>query len=336
VKRGGWLLGVLVIAAMAGGGWFALRKSLFAETVTVVLLRTMKSDPTQKAMSRGAAAALEERGGRAGRFRVRLEEADPDTPVPGKVISLIGTSEGMMFKNDFHAPLKMAAFDVDPYRDLGAYSLSVTLPQLGDLGAAWAKKSNAARVLLVREKDSPHSHFIAERFIKEARRLGLTLIADLSAADPGLTEQVLSSRPDLVFFSGERAPYGTARQIFAPLREKGFAGSLVMAEADPEISFLATRPDLVEGCYLITPFAPAPADVAGRLGTTGPHVTAGYFTMKAVLDVLEQADSLNEAELRSAATRVPNFERPCAVYVARNNLFHFVEELKWQRLPVSD
>jgi hypothetical protein len=58
--------------------------------------------------------------------------------------------------------------------------------------------------------------------------------------------------------------------------------------------------------------------------------------MKAVLDVLEQADSLNEAELRSAATRVPNFERPCAVYVARNNLFHFVEELKWQRLPVSD
>ena len=336
-RAGGWLLGVLVVVAMAAGGWFALRRTLFAETVTVVLMRTGNSDPTMKALSRGAAAALAERSGRAGRFRVRLHEADPDTDLPEKTVIWIGTSEGMNLKNDFHATLKVAAFDVDPWRNLGATSLSVTLPQLGDLAAGWAKKSNAARVLLIRDKESTHSMFIADRFIKEARRLGLTLVADRSAAEPDLTEQILSARPDLVFFSGEKAPYGTAKKIFGPLREKGFAGPLVMAEADPEVSYLATRPDLVEGCYLITPFAPAPPDVAARMQTTqGPHVTAGYFAMKAVLDILDQADSSDEVELRRAATRVPNLARPCAVYVARSNLFRFVEELKWEPLPVSD
>jgi ABC-type branched-subunit amino acid transport system substrate-binding protein len=337
VKRAsGWFLGLLAIASMGGGGWFALRRTLIAETVTVVLMRTGNSEPTLKALARGAAAALEERGGRAGRFKVRLHEADPDTPLPEKSISWIGTSEAMMLKGDFQpTPLKVAAFDVHPWRSLGACSLSVTLPQLGDLAAAWAKKSNAARVLLVREPGYLRSTAIADRFVAEAGRLGLTLLADRSSAEPDLTEQILSARPDLVFFSGEEAPYGTAEKIFGPLRAKGFAGPLVMAEADPEVSFLATRPDLVEGCYLITPFAPAPADVAARIGT-GPHVTAGYFAMKAVLDTLERADSSDEEELRSAAARVPNLDRPCASYVARSNRFRFVEELKWQRLPVPD
>ncbi len=67
----------------------------------------------------------------------------------------------------------------------------------------------------------------------------------------------------------------------------------------------------------------------------GPHVTCGYFSMRAVLDLMERADSLKPTDLRRAAVTSPYFYRPdyaglrpCALYVARNGRFEFVQNLE--------
>ena len=44
-----------------------------------------------------------------------------------------------------------------------------------------------------------------------------------------------------------------------------FAGALVTSEADPEVSCLAVRTRLVDGTFLVSPFAPPP-----------PEFSAGY------------------------------------------------------------
>ena len=68
--------------------------------------------------------------------------------------------------------------------------------------------------------------------------------------------------------------------------------------------------------------------------TPGPHVTAGYYAMKAALEAIDLANSAEPDELRRAATRLPYFDargraalRKCALYVARNGRFEFVELL---------
>src|SRR5204862_5524446 len=69
-RAGGWFLGLLIVAAMAGGGWFALRRVLHREEVTILLLRSSTGrDPTDKAMEQGVRLALEEVGGKAGHFK---------------------------------------------------------------------------------------------------------------------------------------------------------------------------------------------------------------------------------------------------------------------------
>src|SRR6185503_12297679 len=123
-----------------------------------------------------------------------------------------------------------------------------------------------------------------------------------------LIKLILASRPDLVFYSGEESPYSETHRFFSALRAFGYAGTLLTGEADPEVSFLATRPDLVEGTYLVSPFAPAPPELAAAMKSTpGPHVTAGYFAMKAALEAIDRANSIEPAELRRAAARLPYF-----------------------------
>ncbi len=187
---------------------------------------------------------------------------------------------------------------------------------------------------MLRDQDSLRSAAIAVAFESSARALGLAVDGPQEAVPENL-DRILSSKPDLVFYSGEEAPYTNAYRIFSALREKGFEGTLLMGEADPDVSFLATRPRLVEGCWLVSPFAPAPADLAARMGfSPGPHVTAGYLAMKAALEALEWANSADPAELRRAAAKLPYFgpegrsTRPCALYRAKNGVFEFVDTLK--------
>jgi substrate-binding family protein len=337
VKRaGGWILGLVVIAAMAAGGWFALRRVLFAEKVVVVLMRPNGArGPTMDALARGARFALDEAAGRVGRFRVSLVETAPEGSDPPRTVAWIGSTEGLSLKGDWQpAPLEIAAFEVAPWDCPGAYHVTSGLVAQGSDAAAWAKRSNAASVFLVTDESLP-SVFIARGFETAAKESGLNVVRKELSTEPSLIDLILAARPDLVFYAGEEAPYGTAFKMFTTLREKGFAGKLVMGEADPEVSFLATRPSLVEGTYLISPFARAPAEIAARMGKVpGPHVTAGYFAMKLALEALERSNSIDDDQLRSTLAKLRPWSpdqrplRPCALYVARNGLFEFVEELK--------
>jgi len=287
VKRaGGWFLGLLVVAAMAGGGWFALRRVYPQGSVDVLLLRTLdEREPTANALRRGAEFALEEAGLRAGRYRVRLLEDQRGLfPLPPV---WIGISEGILLRGDEQPPpLSVTAFDTHPWNPTGCFRITPDCDRQGRTAAQWAKQSKAARVFLLRDKPSLKSEAIAAAFESAARERGLAIDGpvDSSLERPALFNRILASGADLLFYSGEEAPYSTAFTLFSALREKGFAGILVMAEADPEVSFLATRPSLVEGTYLVSPFAPPPPELAARMGTTpGPHVTASYFAMKAAL-----------------------------------------------------
>jgi hypothetical protein len=339
VKRaGGWFLGLLIIAAMAGGGGLALRRVLHREEAAVLLLNSGR-DPTDQALERGARWALEEYGGRAGQFKITLWPllAGRGSADVLPQAAWIGSSEAVLIQGDVQpVPFKITAFDTHPTEPTGCFRISPGCEQQGRAAAAWAKKSRAARVFLIREAGSRRSEAIASAFDSAAQKLGIALAGELpTTKGPRLFDLVVAAKPDLVFYSGEEAPYSTAHQLSSALREKGYRGPFLMGEADPEVSFLATRPDLVEGTYLVSPFAPATPELARSMGSTpGPHVTAGYYAMKAILEAIDRADSIDPEDLRRAAARLPYFDaqgraalRKCALYVAKGGTFEFVELL---------
>ena len=334
-RHGGWLLALLVIAAMGGGGWFVLRRTLFAETVTVVLMRdgiahTVPAD----ALFRGAAFALQEREGRAGKFKVRLVEDAPEPSDHPGTAAWIGSSEAMNLKNNY-APVSFSAYEVIPWEH-GGYPITPGAVQIGADAATWIKRKIGPRVALITDRDVQATHFISKGFITAAKEQNLEIVREVEATHKDLVAVILESRPDAVFYTGEKAPYGTTFKLFSALRQNGFKGALVAGDANPEVSFLATRPDVVEGSFLVSPFAPAPADLAARMGTVpGPHVTAGYFAMKLALETLDQANSIEQEEMNKAIQKLgyfaPPYDRPLrpgALYVAKDRLFRFVEELK--------
>lgn len=332
-RAGGWLLGLLVIGAMGAGGWLALRGAFQKKTVGVLFIQGGKGDgPTSRAIWRGAEIALSEATARAGRYRVAMFDLRPNNlGEVVEVVAWIGTSEALVYQGHLlETPFYVSAVDTHPLDAKGCFRVTPNCARQGKAAAAWAKKTGATRVVLLYEKPSLRSQAIAKAFISSISVFGETFEASLENVD-----RILASTPDLIFFSGEEAPYSTAFKVFSALRTKGFKGPLVMGEADPEVSFLATRPDLVEGTYLVSPFAPAPPGLAARMGSSpGPHVTAGYLAMRATLQAIDRADSVHPAALSAAAARSPEFDatgastRPCALYVARGGKFEFVEELK--------
>jgi hypothetical protein len=332
-RAGAWILGLLVVASMAGGGWVALRRHLHREPAKIVITSTATArGPTVGALQRGAEAALAEWGGRAGRFKIRLV-LQGDLEGAG---AAMGTSEALLLLGDHQPPIFfVTALDNHPVEIAGSLRITPSPARQGQVAAAWAKRKGSKRVFLLFDAGTNRSEAIADAFGTEARRLGLTVDGPAEAAGLPL-RAVLESGCDLVFYSGEQAPYGTGFKVFSAIRKTGFSGPLVMADADPEVSFLATRPDLVDGTYLVSPFAPAPPEVAARTGATpGPHVTAGYYAMRAALEAIDLANSLEPDDLRRAAARLPYFDaqgraalRTCALYVARAGKFEFVEPLE--------
>jgi hypothetical protein len=185
-----------------------------------------------------------------------------------------------------------------------------------------------SRVFLLRDPLSIRSSLIAAAFEKTPNESGLQIIgpADPTEEWRGLVDRVIGSKAEAVFYSGEEAPYLTGYKVFQALRARGFDGPLAQAEADPEVSFLATPPTLLEGSYLVSPFAPGPH--------VGPHVNAGYFAMKAALEAIDRANSVEPEALRRAAAKLPYFDaqgraalRKCALYVAKDGVFEFVRVL---------
>ena len=333
-RAGGWLLAVVAIGAMGGAGWFALRGAFHRVTVGILFVESGRGDgPTSRAIWRGAELALEEATSRAGRYRVEMLDLPPNRydKVMVDVAAWIGTSEALLYQGHLQeAPFYVSAIDTHPLDPKGVFSVTPGCARQGKAAAAWVKKSGASRVVLMLERSSLRSRAIADAFKAATPIAGEPIEAFLDQVD-----KVLAQKPDLVFFAGEDAPYQTAFKIFSALRAKGYAGPLMMGEADPEVSFLATRADLVEGTHLVSPFAPAPPELAARMKSTpGPHVTAGYLAMRAALRAIDRADTMVLSKLIRAAAELPDFDatgrstRPCAIYIARNGIFEFVEELK--------
>lgn len=329
-RAGGWILGVIVVLAMGGAGWFLSRRLLHRENTEIVVLDSDR-EPTTKAMRRGAEAALKAFGGRSGRYDVRLYE---DQLGFGLTRIWLGTSESILRNGDVQPPpFAISVVDTHPAEPVGCLRITPGSVQQGSAAARWVKSKSISRVFLLRDPLSIRSKTIAESFQSTARTLGLSIEGP---ADPieernGLVERIIGSRVEAVFYSGEEAPYLTAFTTFTALREKGFTGPLAQAEADPEVSLLATRPNLAEGTFLISPFAPGPPELEKAIGMpAGPHVTAGYYAMKATLEAIDHANSIEPEDLRRAAAKLPYFDaqgraalRKCALYVAKNGRFEF-------------
>jgi hypothetical protein len=317
---------------MAGAGWFALRGLFNRQTIGILYVESGRGDgPTSKAFWFGAEIALSEATNRAGKYRVELIDLPPGRYGEVSVVAgWIGTSEALLYQGQQQSPpFYVSLLDTHPHDPKGVFSVTPGCRQQGKAAAAWAKKSGAARVVLLLERQCLRSRAIGESFAASIPIVGEPLEAHVDEVD-----RILASKPDLVFFAGEAAAYSTAFKVFTALRAKGYAGPLLMGEADPEVSYLATRPDLVEGTYLVTPFAPLPELEAALGRPLGPHVIAGYLGMRAALRAIDRADSLVAEKLIRAAAELPDFDatgastRPCALYVARGGKFEFVEELK--------
>lgn len=333
-RAGGWILGLLVVASMAGAAWFVVRPALHRRTMAVLVAAGDRGDtPTRRALLRGARQALDEATFRAGSFKIVLIEDFVRDMEPNYHLGpWFGTSEAILRRGDQQPRLlRVSAIETHPRDVSDTFQITPSFERQGRAAAAWAKKRQAKRVSLLYDSGNTRSEAIAAAFGTVAKFSGLEIEA-LAATS---LNDVLAAKPDLVFYAGEDAPYNTTYTMFSQLREKGFNGPLITAEADPEVSFLATRPDLVDGTYLVSPFAPAPPELAKTMGTSpGPHVTAGYYAMKAALEAIDRADSTEPEDLRSAAAGLPYFDalgraalRKCALYIARNGRYEFVELL---------
>ena len=332
-RAGGWILGFCIVAAMAGGAWIGLRPVLTRETLLIGVTRGER-DPSSDAMLSGMRFALDEVGNRAGNCRVELFDPSAQPSRQPAVSMTLGTphllqatasdGDGTLGK-----PLKTVSMSVYPLR---------VLPDLTELGAAaavWSRESGASRTVLLSDEPSDRSQQVAEGFVKEGPRP----LAHLDATGGGaggpepLTDRILAQKPDLVFYSGEDAPYGRAFELFDALRKRGYAGRLAMADADPEVSFLAVPTRVVDGTLLVSPIGPPSREFAAAYEPAtgrhaGPHAWPGYLLMKAVLERIERARSGRAAALRDAFWENPSPPRPCALYVARDGKFAFLQDLK--------
>jgi ABC-type branched-subunit amino acid transport system substrate-binding protein len=205
----------------------------------------------------------------------------------------------------------------------------------GAAAGSWVRASGTRSVLLLRDAASLRGCSIADGFVRSMAFVRMEALD--SFEDPGkraaLIRRILANPPGIVFYSGEDAPYGTSEALFSELRANGYAGTLVMGEADPEVSFLALPCRVPEGTYLVSPIGPpSPAFASAYEPATGrhagPHGWVGYLAMKATLEVLEQATTGKAEELQAIARRLPPLRPSCALYVVRNGAFEFVQELK--------
>jgi len=214
------------------------------------------------------------------------------------------------------------------------------LQQLGLASALWVLKSGHRRAVLLFDENSPRSEEVARGFDTIGADLKLRLDADVggdsatrTTRQEALIDRILAEKPDLVFYAGEEAPYSRSFELFEVFRRKGFAGKLMMADADPEVSFLAVPAKVVEGTLLVSPISPPSRDFASAYEPAtgrhaGPHAWPGYLTMKEILMALEHAQSGARGPLIDAFNQAARKPRNSALYVFRGGKFVFVQDLK--------
>lgn len=328
-RAGGWILGAVVVAAMAGGAWIALRPLYTRQQLYIGYFRSSAGrDPSNDAMFSGAQFALDEAGRKAGRFKLEFVESKP---IYSKMPPVwIGTSEAMLELGD-HRPygLRICLMDTLPKKVDPQVRILAGYAEQGRAAARWAQ-STGAKVLLLCDQASPRGAVVSEAFSAALETPDEHVIPDKRA---DLVARMLAHAPGVVFYSGEDAPYATAESVFKELRAKGYTGKLLMAEADPEVSFLAVPCRVPEGTLLISPIGPPSKEFAAKYEPAtgrhaGPHGWVGYQAMKATLDLLDQMDSLQAEEFERVLAQRKPLQTPCFLYEVRSAKFEFVQELK--------
>lgn len=325
-RAGGWILGLIVVAAMAAGGWLAFRPILNRETIRIGFIAHPNAHPpSQDAMVSGAQFAVEERGSRAGGHRIVF------TP-PGTVYH---GEEAELWLEVHPSPLLNATIQQVDSPAHPSVSVLPDLSRQGRAAADWAKSTGARTLLLLHDPDNPSSVEILKSFMNRAREAGLSFADPVSTGvgSDGVLEKMRSNAPDLIYYCGEAAPYSTAFDVFRTLREKGYRGTLAMADADAEVSFLAVQKHVVDGTYLISPISPPATEFAARYEPAtkrlaGPHAWPAYLTMNALLDLIDRSGTGNTNDLVRVLTAHPPAVRPCALYVHKGGKFEFVQDLK--------
>jgi hypothetical protein len=335
-RAGGWALGAIVVAAMAGGAWLGFRPILNREPIYILVGRGER-DPSTDAVQSGLQFALDEAGNRAGPFRVHL--VDEKSPLSDKAYLMITFSYSVVVQVDskrlHHMILKF-----DDSDDPETLRVLPNLMELATATAAWARQNGTRRVVLLCDELNLMTKYWSERITKA---IPLVDVRFYARHQPGKSEtkedweavldQVIGEQPDLVFYFGEEAPYGNAFELFDALRRKGYAGRLAMGDLDPEVSFLAAPTKVVQGTFLVSPIGPPSPEFAAayepKTGRhAGPHAWPGYLTMKALLEVLDRADSGKQEQVQSLFQSALKRSRPGALYAFKGGKWEFVQELK--------
>jgi len=334
-RTAGGVLGIAAVAAIAGAGWLAMRPLRNRETLTLVVNRGLR-DPSSDAMVSGMRFALAEAGNRAGMFRIELMEARHSFPAHARVCINLGSAP--LIETGIEEPGTGVTLDsADPPLPLRPVA---DAREVGLAAGRWASETGSRTPVLLRNRNHPVSFIIARAFQEGAapERPPLDEELEEGASDyparlKTLVEQTIAAHPDLVFYSGEEAPYGRAFEMFDALRKGGFAGRLAMGDSDPEVSFLAIPTPVVEGTFLVSPIGPpSPGFAAAYEPATGrragPHAWPGYVAMNELLRVLDQATSGNRAHLAGLFNHAVRPPHPPALYQFKEGRFVFVRELK--------
>jgi ABC-type branched-subunit amino acid transport system substrate-binding protein len=277
---------------------------------------------------------LENAGNRAGRYRLQLLQ---DSNLRGP-LSVSFSPPLSMDLGDSN--LAIATFLVQNRRtgNLEKFAELRVLPDLKELGraaAAWSRETRPGRVTLLSEKAIGEEEPIAVAFQNAAGDLPLSVVHPFLWTEQELPalDRVLAEKPDLVFYTGEKAPYGSAFDLFDALRKRGYRGLLAMADSDPEVSYLAVPTKVVEGTLLVSTIGPPSQEFAAAYEPAtgrhaGPHAWPGYLLMKAVIELIERADSNDGESLYAALMARPAPLRSCALYQFKEGKFVFVQDLK--------
>jgi hypothetical protein len=335
-RAGGWILGVTIVAAMGAGAWMAFRPILKRETLTIQVSRGSR-DPSSDALISGMTFALNRAGDRAGGYHLRLQQSsvphEPNTRSYHPPLSInVGETNLVtaMFLVQHFGPENMvttAELQVVP-----------DMKGLGRAAAHWARETKAGRITVFDDRETStleaQDDFIDtfDTMTEDLRVWTVSRAVWVDKRSP-IVERVLATKPDLVVYARETAPYGQAFELFDALRKKGYRGLLAMTDSDPEVSYLAVPTEVVDGTFLLSTIGPPSKEFAeayepatGR--HAGPHAWPGYLLMNAVIDLFERSRSNKSEDLYAALMAGPATLRPCALYQFKEGRFVFIQDLK--------
>jgi len=177
-----------------------------------------------------------------------------------------------------------------------AFSLSAAPPRLAQAAVDFLRQRGAQRLVVLRTAGEGYATDpLAAEVIAQARRAGLTLVADLSLAEEGWASRLQALRPSVVFFVGDAVAGGEA---LLALRSAGVSALFLGGPDLGQKHLIAVAGSAAEGaCYVSsapppdalsrdTAFVAAYRELAGH--APGPTALIAYQATQLLLAGLEQ------------------------------------------------